>query len=45
MPEIDDGIKAALDDARAVDRRDVIGGPARNRVVAAIAAAEQRLNR
>ena len=45
LPEIDDGIKSALDDARAVDRRDVIGGPARNRVVSAIEAAERRLNR
>jgi len=33
---IDDGIRAVLDAARAVDRRDVPGGPARARVLAAI---------
>ena len=40
-----DDIVQVLDAGRAVDRRDVIGGPARGRVVEAIAQAEFRLNR
>jgi argininosuccinate lyase len=40
---IDESLRAVLDPARAIDRRDVIGGPARNQVLAAIAAAEQLL--
>lgn len=39
----DDGLLAVLDAARAVDRRDVVGGPARARVLAAIEAAERDL--
>jgi len=39
----DEGVFGTLDAARAVDRRDVIGGPARGRVLAAIEAAEQEL--
>jgi argininosuccinate lyase len=36
VPLIDEGIRAVLDPAKAIDRRDVIGGPARGRVLAAI---------
>ena len=39
----DDGLFAVLDAGRAVDRRDVLGGPARGRVLAAIADAERQL--
>jgi argininosuccinate lyase len=40
---IDDGVFGVLDAARAVDRRDLPGGPARQRILQAIAAAEQLL--
>jgi argininosuccinate lyase len=40
----DDGVLAVLDAARAVDRRDVVGGPARARVLAAIERAEHDLS-
>ncbi len=43
LAEIDASLLAVLDAARAVDRRDVPGGPARARVLAAIADAEARL--
>ena len=39
----DDGLFAVLDAAKAVDRRDIIGGPARGRVLAAIEQAEREL--
>jgi len=39
----DDSLFAVLDANKAVDRRDVIGGPARTRVLAAIEAAEREL--
>jgi len=42
---VDESLRAVLDAARAVDRRDIVGGPARGRVVAAIEAAEQRLSK
>jgi argininosuccinate lyase len=46
VPDVtwDDGLYAVLDAARAVDRRDVVGGPARARVEAAIAEAERALS-
>ncbi|MDB4967760.1 MAG: argininosuccinate lyase [Myxococcales bacterium] len=40
----DETLFAVLDPNRAVDRRDVIGGPAKTRVLAAIAQAESDLN-
>jgi argininosuccinate lyase len=43
LAEIDASLLTVLDAARAVDRRDVPGGPARARVLAAIADAEARL--
>ena len=39
----DEGLFAVLDAARAVDRRDVVGGPARLRVLQAIERAEREL--
>ena len=42
-PAIDDDVAGWLDLGRAVDRRDVIGGPARDRVVAEIARARAEL--
>jgi argininosuccinate lyase len=42
-PTIDADVFDHLDPARAVDRRDVEGGPARPRVLAAIARIEQEL--
>jgi argininosuccinate lyase len=45
LAAIDDSVMQVLDAARAVDRRDVIGGPARARVLEAIDQAERRLNR
>jgi argininosuccinate lyase len=46
VPDVtwDDSLYAVLDAARAVDRRDVVGGPARARVEAAIAEAERALS-
>jgi argininosuccinate lyase len=41
--ELDENLLTVLDAARAVDRRDVPGGPARTRVLQAIAAAEKDL--
>jgi len=41
---IDDSIFTVLDARRAVDRRDVPGGPARGRIEAAIVAADQALS-
>jgi argininosuccinate lyase len=41
--QLDEGVRAVLDAARAVDRRDVPGGPARARVLAAIEEAERVL--
>jgi argininosuccinate lyase len=41
----DEGLFAVLDAARAVDRRDVIGGPARTRVMQAIETAERELSK
>jgi argininosuccinate lyase len=35
-PAFDADVASWLDPARAIDRRDVVGGPARNRVVAEI---------
>jgi argininosuccinate lyase len=43
LPGLDESLPPVLDAARAVDRRDLPGGPARNRVLAAIAAAEKEL--
>jgi argininosuccinate lyase len=45
VPDVtwDEGLFAVLDAARAVDRRDVVGGPARTRVLEAIAAAEKEI--
>jgi argininosuccinate lyase len=40
----DEGVFTVLDAARAVDRRDVIGGPARARVLSAIERAERELS-
>jgi argininosuccinate lyase len=40
---IDESIRQVLDPARAVDRRDVVGGPARQRIVAALEGVDQRL--
>jgi argininosuccinate lyase len=45
LAAIDDTLLPALDAARAVDRRDVPGGPARGRVLEAIERAEAALNR
>ena len=45
IADVDDGIRAVLDAARAVDRRDVIGGPARARIVVAIEEADRILSR
>jgi argininosuccinate lyase len=42
-PEIGPDVAEWLDPARAVDRRDVIGGPARNQVLAEIARLSQEL--
>ena len=42
-PAIDSDVASWLDVARAVDRRDVIGGPARARVIAEIARARSEL--
>ena len=44
-PEVafDESVFAVLDANRAIDRRDIIGGPARGRVLAAIEAAERQL--
>ncbi len=42
-PEFDDGVYTALDPVRAVDRRDVVGGPARGRVLAEIERLEEEL--
>jgi len=39
----DEGLFTVLDAARAVDRRDVVGGPARLRVLQAIERAEREL--
>ncbi len=41
IADVDDGVRAVLDPARAVDRRDLPGGPARPRVLGAIEAAER----
>jgi hypothetical protein len=38
---VDDDVRAVLDPARAVDRRDVVGGPARARVLRALDDAER----
>jgi argininosuccinate lyase len=45
VPDVtwDEGLFAVLDAARAVDRRDVVGGPARGRVLQAIEQAEREL--
>lgn len=43
LAAIDDSLRPALDAQRAVDRRDVPGGPARTQVLAAIAHAAERL--
>ena len=43
LPGLDESMLAVLDAGRAVDRRDVTGGPARNRVLAALDEAEQTL--
>jgi argininosuccinate lyase len=43
LPGLDDSLLAVLDAARAVDRRDLPGGPARARVLSALAAAEKEL--
>ena len=45
VPDVtwDEGLFAVLDAARAVDRRDVVGGPARARVLQAIEQAEKDL--
>ncbi len=47
VPDVtwDEGLFAVLDAARAVDRRDVIGGPARTRVLQAIERAERDLGK
>lgn len=42
-PEFDDTIYAALDPETAVERRDVLGGPAKRRVVSAISSWKARL--
>jgi argininosuccinate lyase len=42
-PEFGDDVYAWLDPARAVDRRDVVGGPARPRILAEIARLEAEL--
>jgi argininosuccinate lyase len=44
QPGLDDSIRPALEAARAVDRRDVIGGPAKTRVMAALDEAERTLS-
>ncbi|HEY1584125.1 MAG TPA: argininosuccinate lyase, partial [Polyangia bacterium] len=41
----DESLFAVLDAGRAVDRRDVVGGPARNQVLRAIEAAERELGK
>jgi argininosuccinate lyase len=43
LPGLDDSLLGVLDAARAVDRRDLPGGPARARVLSALAAAEKEL--
>ncbi len=43
LQQIDERVRAVLDPARAIDRRDVPGGPARARVLLAIEAAEKNL--
>jgi len=43
MQMIDDSIRAVLDPARAIDRRNVVGGPAREQVVAGIDAAQKMI--
>jgi argininosuccinate lyase len=43
LPGLDASLSEVLDAARAVDRRDVIGGPARGRVLAALEAAERQV--
>ncbi|HZS35674.1 MAG TPA: argininosuccinate lyase [Polyangia bacterium] len=43
IADVDDGVLAVLDPARAIDRRDVIGGPARARVLRALDEAERLL--
>jgi argininosuccinate lyase len=40
---IDESLFAVLDANRAVDRRDIVGGPARGRVIAAVEQAEKEL--
>jgi len=46
VPDVtwDEGLFSVLDAARAVDRRDVVGGPARTRVLQAIERAERELH-
>jgi len=44
LPGLDSSLREVLDAARAVDRRDVIGGPARGRVLAALEVAERQLS-
>ncbi|MBI2896821.1 MAG: argininosuccinate lyase [Deltaproteobacteria bacterium] len=43
-PAFDDDVMSWLDPERAVERRDVLGGPARGRVLAALDEAEARLH-
>ncbi len=43
LPGLDDSIVAVLDPARAVDRRDLPGGPARGRVLLALDELERKL--
>jgi argininosuccinate lyase len=47
VPDVtwDESLFAVLDAARAVDRRDVVGGPARTQVLRAIEAAERELSK
>jgi argininosuccinate lyase len=47
VPDVtwDEGLFAVLDAGRAVDRRDVVGGPARTRVMQAIETAERELSK
>ena len=47
VPDVtwDEGLFSVLDAARAVDRRDVVGGPARARVLQAIERAERELSK
>ena len=47
VPDVtwDEGLLAVLDAGRAVDRRDVVGGPARTRVMQAIETAERELSK